>query len=185
MKSSQQLLSICGNSFKAVGKAFQVKLVENNIFKMVRTKGRLPLLQIELLLMKAVWTRLTSGAAECHRHPAAIKRAPLSPPREKRGCLPGVSQMNIKDEREMLKWSIFIGQFRMGDTESSDPQKVLQLHHGCITTWYCNSSASDHKALQRVVRMAQYVTGAKLPAIQDLYNRRQRKALKMAQDSSH
>jgi ribosomal protein S1 len=27
-KSSQQVLSICGNSFKTVGKAFQVKLVE-------------------------------------------------------------------------------------------------------------------------------------------------------------
>jgi hypothetical protein len=27
-KSSQQVLSICGNSFRTVGKAFQVKLVE-------------------------------------------------------------------------------------------------------------------------------------------------------------
>ncbi|XP_014045249.1 5-methylcytosine rRNA methyltransferase NSUN4-like [Salmo salar] len=36
--------------------AFQVKLVENNIFKRARTKGRLPLLQTELLLsgIKAV-----------------------------------------------------------------------------------------------------------------------------------
>jgi hypothetical protein len=46
---------------------------------------------------------------------------------------------------------------------------------GCITAWYGNCSAS--KALQRVVRMAQYITGPKLPAIQDLCNRRcQRKA---------
>ena len=43
---------------------------------------------------------------------------------------------------------------------------------GCITAWYCNCSASDRKALQRVVRTAQYITGAKLPAIQDLYTRR-------------
>jgi flagellar motor component MotA len=28
MKSSQQVLIICGNSFKTVGEAFQVKLVE-------------------------------------------------------------------------------------------------------------------------------------------------------------
>ena len=42
---------------------------------------------------------------------------------------------------------------------------------GCITTWYGNCSASERKALQRVVQMAQYITGAKLPAIQDLYNR--------------
>ena len=41
----------------------------------------------------------------------------------------------------------------------------------CITAWYGNCSASDRKALQRVVRTAQYITGAKLPAIQDLYTR--------------
>ena len=39
---------------------------------------------------------------------------------------------------------------------------------GCITTWYVNCSLSDRKALQRVVGTAQYITGAKLPAIQDL-----------------
>ena len=57
---------------------------------------------------------------------------------------------------------------------------------GCITAWYGNCSASDRKALQRVVRTAQYITGAKLPAIQDLYTRRcQRKALKVVKYSSH
>ena len=57
---------------------------------------------------------------------------------------------------------------------------------GCITAWYGNCSASDHKALQRVVRTAQYNTGGKLPAIQDLYTRRcQRKALKIVKDPSH
>ncbi|XP_064858384.1 protein shisa-6-like [Oncorhynchus nerka] len=38
---------------------------------------------------------------------------------------------------------------------------------GCITAWYGNCSASDQKVLQRVVRVAQYITGAELPAIQD------------------
>ena len=42
---------------------------------------------------------------------------------------------------------------------------------GCITVWYGNCSASDRKSLQRVVRTAQYITEAKLPAIQDLYTR--------------
>ena len=57
---------------------------------------------------------------------------------------------------------------------------------GCITTRYNNCSASDRKALQRVVRTAQYITGAQLPAIQDLYTRRcQRKALKIVKDTSH
>ena len=53
---------------------------------------------------------------------------------------------------------------------------------GCTTTWYGNCSASDRKALQGVVRTAQYITGSKLPVIQDLYNRRcQRKAPKNCQ----
>uniref|UniRef100_A0A674ENP9 Reverse transcriptase domain-containing protein n=1 Tax=Salmo trutta TaxID=8032 RepID=A0A674ENP9_SALTR len=56
----------------------------------------------------------------------------------------------------------------------------------CITAWYGNCSASNRKALQRVVRTAQYITGAKLPDIQDLYTRWcQRKAQKMVKDSSH
>ena len=57
---------------------------------------------------------------------------------------------------------------------------------GCITAWYGNCSASDRKALQRLVRMAEYITGAELPAIQDLYTRQcQRKALKVDKDSSY
>jgi hypothetical protein len=74
---------------------------------------------------------------------------------------------------------------------SSDPQKVLQLHHREHPDWlhHClvwQQLGPDHKALQRVVRTAQYFTGAKLPAIQDLYTRRcQRKALKIVKDSSH
>ena len=57
---------------------------------------------------------------------------------------------------------------------------------GCITAWYGNCSSSDPKALQRVVRKAQCIAGAKLPAIQDLYTRQcQRKALTMVKDSSH
>ena len=57
---------------------------------------------------------------------------------------------------------------------------------GCITAWYGNCSASDRKALQRVVRTAHYITWAKLPAIQDLFTRRcQRKDLKIDKDTSH
>ena len=57
---------------------------------------------------------------------------------------------------------------------------------GCITAWYGNYLASNRKALQRIVRTAQYITGAKLSAIPDLYTTRyQRKALKSIKDSSH
>ena len=73
--------------------------------------------------------------------------------------------------------------------------KILKRFYSCtiesiltggITTWYCNCLASDRKALQRVVRTAQDITGAKLPAFQDLYNRRcQKKAHKIVRDASH
>ena len=62
---------------------------------------------------------------------------------------------------------------------------IESLLTGYITAWYDNCSASDRKALQSVVRTAQYITGAKMPAIQDLYTRRcQRKALKIVKDPS-
>ena len=63
---------------------------------------------------------------------------------------------------------------------------IESIQTGCITAWYGKCSASDRKALQRVVHTAQYITGAKLPAIQDLYTRRcQRKDLKIVKDPSH
>jgi hypothetical protein len=66
---------------------------------------------------------------------------------------------------------------------SCDIESILT---DCITAWYGNCSASDRKVLQRVMRTAQYITGAKLPAIQDLYTRWcQRKALKIVKDPSH
>ena len=54
---------------------------------------------------------------------------------------------------------------------SSDPQKVLQLHHREHPYRFGNCSASNRKALQKVVSTAQYITGAKLPDIQDLYTK--------------
>ena len=56
---------------------------------------------------------------------------------------------------------------------------------GYITAWYGNS-ASDRKVLQSVGSTAQYITGAKLPAIQDQYNRRcQMKAHTIFRDSRY
>ena len=37
---------------------------------------------------------------------------------------------------------------------------------GCITAWYVNSTATDHKALQSVVRSAERTIGCTLPALQ-------------------
>uniref|UniRef100_A0A8C7MZF5 Reverse transcriptase domain-containing protein n=1 Tax=Oncorhynchus kisutch TaxID=8019 RepID=A0A8C7MZF5_ONCKI len=57
---------------------------------------------------------------------------------------------------------------------------------GCITAWYGNCSAHNRKALQRVVRSAQRITGGKLPALQDTYTTRcYRKAIKIIKDINH
>ena len=36
---------------------------------------------------------------------------------------------------------------------------IKSIMMGCITAWYGNRSVADRKALQRVVRMAQYIKG--------------------------
>uniref|UniRef100_A0A8L0DMF9 Reverse transcriptase domain-containing protein n=1 Tax=Oncorhynchus mykiss TaxID=8022 RepID=A0A8L0DMF9_ONCMY len=57
---------------------------------------------------------------------------------------------------------------------------------GCITACYGNCSALNRKALQRVVRSAQRITGGKLPALQDTYTTRcHRKAIKIIKDINH
>uniref|UniRef100_A0A8C8I2H8 Metalloproteinase inhibitor 2 n=1 Tax=Oncorhynchus tshawytscha TaxID=74940 RepID=A0A8C8I2H8_ONCTS len=57
---------------------------------------------------------------------------------------------------------------------------------GCITAWYGNCTALNRKALQRVVRSAQRITGGKLPALQDTYTTRcYRKAIKIIKDINH
>jgi hypothetical protein len=74
--------------------------------------------------------------------------------------------------------------------------QILKRFHSCtiesilnniITTWYGNCSVSDRKALQRVVRTAQYITGVEHPAIQDLYTRQCQRmnCQKIVKDSSH
>ena len=57
---------------------------------------------------------------------------------------------------------------------------------GCITASYGNCSALNRKALQRVMRSAQHITGGKLPAIQDTYSTRcHKKAKKIIKNNKH
>ncbi len=39
----------------------------------------------------------------------------------------------------------------------------------CISVWYGNASNQDCKALQRVVRLAERISGSALPSFQDIY----------------
>ncbi len=56
----------------------------------------------------------------------------------------------------------------------------------CISVWYGNSSSQDCKALQRVVRLAERISGAALPSLQDIYLKRcKSRAVKIIKDSNH
>ncbi len=56
----------------------------------------------------------------------------------------------------------------------------------CISVWYGNSSSQDCKALQRVVRLAEHISGSALPSLQDIYIKRCRsRAVKITKDSNH
>ncbi len=56
----------------------------------------------------------------------------------------------------------------------------------CISVWYGNSSNQDCKALQRVVRLAERISGSTLPSLQDIYLKRcKSRAAKIIKDSNH
>ncbi len=56
----------------------------------------------------------------------------------------------------------------------------------CISVWYGNSSNQDCKAMQRVVRLAERISGSALPSLQDIYLKRcKSRAAKIIKDSNH
>ncbi len=56
----------------------------------------------------------------------------------------------------------------------------------CISVWYNNATNQDCKALQRVVRLAERISGSALPSLQGIYLKRCRsRAAKIIKDSTH
>uniref|UniRef100_A0A9J8C8P2 Reverse transcriptase domain-containing protein n=2 Tax=Cyprinus carpio carpio TaxID=630221 RepID=A0A9J8C8P2_CYPCA len=56
----------------------------------------------------------------------------------------------------------------------------------CISVWYSNCSASDHKALQRMVKTAQRITGTQLTSTENIYHKRcLGRARDIIKDASH
>ncbi len=56
----------------------------------------------------------------------------------------------------------------------------------CISVWYGNSSNQDCKALQRVVHLAERISGSTLPSLQGIYLKRcKSRAAKILKDSTH
>ncbi len=56
----------------------------------------------------------------------------------------------------------------------------------CISVWYGNSSNQDCKALQKVVRLAERISGSALPSLRVIYLKRcKSRAAKILKDSTH
>ncbi len=56
----------------------------------------------------------------------------------------------------------------------------------CISVWYSNATNQDCKSLQRVVRLAERISGSALPSLQDIYLKRcKSRAAKIIKDSNH
>ncbi|KAI5085655.1 gastrula zinc finger protein XlCGF28.1-like, partial [Silurus meridionalis] len=55
----------------------------------------------------------------------------------------------------------------------------------CVTVWYGSCSVAEHKALQRVVKTAQRITGTPLPVMDIQKKRCLRRARSILKDSSH
>ncbi len=56
----------------------------------------------------------------------------------------------------------------------------------CISVWYGNVSNQDCKSQQRVVRLAEHISGSALPFLQDIYLKRcKSRAAKILKDSNH
>ncbi len=56
----------------------------------------------------------------------------------------------------------------------------------CISVWYNNATNQDCKALQRVVRLAERISGSTLPSLQDIYLKRcKSRTAKIIKDSNH
>eukprot|EP00061_Rhincodon_typus_P009859 g33677.t1 len=49
---------------------------------------------------------------------------------------------------------------------------IKSILSGCITAWYGNCSAQDHKKLQKVVCTVQTITEANLPSMDSIYKAR-------------
>ena len=73
------------------------------------------------------------------------------------------AQQHLFPLRRLKRFGMFLQVLKM--FYSCTIENILT---GCITAWYGNCSASDRKALEGSA--AQYITGAKVPGIQEFLN---------------
>ncbi len=97
-------------------------------------------------------------------------------------------QTQVKKARQRLYHLRQLRKFRVSPTilKTFYSGTIESLLTQCISVWYGNSSSQDCKALQRVVRLAERISGSALPSLQDIYLKRRRsRAVKITKDSNH
>ncbi len=97
-------------------------------------------------------------------------------------------QTQVKKARQRLYHLRQLRKFRVSPTilKTFYAGTIESVLTQCISVWYGNSSSQDCKALQRVVRLAERISGSALPSLQDIYLKRCRsRAVKIIKDSNH
>ncbi len=99
-------------------------------------------------------------------------------------------QTQVKKARQRLYYLRQLRKFRVSPAilktfYSGAIESVLTFYE-CISVWYSNATNQDCKALQRVVRLAERISGSALPSLQDIYLKRcKSRAAKIIKDSNH
>ncbi len=97
-------------------------------------------------------------------------------------------QTQVKKARQRLYHLRQLRKFRVSPTilKTFYSETIESVLTQCISVWYGNSSSQDCKALQRVVRLAERISGSPLPSLQDIYLKRcKSRAVKIIKDSNH
>ncbi len=85
--------------------------------------------------------------------------------------------LNVSKTKELIVdfWQVWSGKWEL----QISPQVLRNFYFctregvlmGNIAAWYGNSTKQDHKALQRVVCLAERIIGGTLPCLKDIYTR--------------
>ncbi len=80
-------------------------------------------------------------------------------------------QTQVKKARQRLYHLRQLRKFRVSPTilKTFYAGTIESVLTRCISVWYGNSSSQDCKALQRVVRLAERISGSALSSLQDIY----------------
>ncbi len=97
-------------------------------------------------------------------------------------------QTQVKKARQRLYHLRQLRKFRVSPAilKSFYSGAIESVLTQCISVWHGNASNQDCKALQRVVCLAERISGSALPSLQDVYLKRcKSRAAKITKDSNH